>query len=170
MLERGAVDAQRRLLLPVAVDEGEVEALRHGEVDLVGRQGELLANDAPNLHVDLGAVKGRLIGHFDIRHLAVVHGPAHHCLGLEPQALVVDVFLAQSGFGMRAQAHQVLVDAEDLEVLVVQVDHAHELLLEQVFGDVEVGVVHLHRAHAHQPEQLAGLLEADSRYRTRTVG
>ena len=59
---------------------------------------------------------------------------------------------------MQGQAHHILLDAEQLEVFQVQVDHGQELLLELFFGKVNVGVVHLHRADAHQPEQFPRLL------------
>ncbi len=155
--ERGAVDAQGRLLLPVAVDEVQVEAPGLGKIHLVGGQGELLADHRPDLHVDLGSIESCFIRHLFVGHVAVIHRPAHHVLGLEPQALVIDVFLAQAALMVGAQAHHVLIDAENFKVLVVQVDDSHELLLELVFSAVHVGIVHLHRAHAHQPKQLAAL-------------
>ncbi len=48
----------------VAIDQPE--ACGHGEIDLVGRQGELAADDAPDLHVNLRPVKRRFVGHFDV--------------------------------------------------------------------------------------------------------
>ena len=64
---------------------------------------------------------------------------------------------------MQRQAHDELLDAEQLEILVIQVNHAHEFLLELVFGAVDVGIVHLHRADAHQAEKLARFLVAVAR-------
>ena len=49
---------------------------------------------------------------------------------------------------------------KQLEILQVQVDHVGELLLELLLRAVDVRVVHLHRAHAHQAEQLAAFLVA----------
>ena len=64
--QRRAMDAQGSLLGIVAVLIGEPEALWDGKVHLVGRQGEFPADDAPDLHVDFRAVKGRLIRHLNI--------------------------------------------------------------------------------------------------------
>ena len=154
------VDAQRGLFLALLVDEGQVKAFGDGKVHLVGGQGELAPDGAPDLDIDLGAVEGGFVGHFHIRYTAVVHRPAHHLFGLEPQLAVIDVLLTQTFRVVQREAHDVLVDAEDLEVFLVDVDHVHEFLLEVFFRAVDVGIVHLHRAHAHQPEQLAAFLVA----------
>ena len=92
-----------------------------------------------------------------------MHGAAHHVLRLEPQPLVVHVFLAEPLLAVQAQAHHVFLDAKQGEVLEIQVDHAQEFLLELVLRDVDVRIVHLQRADAHQAEQLAGFLVAVAR-------
>jgi hypothetical protein len=49
---------------------------------------------------------------------------------------------------------------EQLEVFLVHVDDAEEFLFELFFGAVNVGIVHLQRAYAHQAEQLTAFLVA----------
>ena len=61
---------------------------------------------------------------------------------------------------MRAQAHDIRLDLEELEVVPIEVDHAHELLLELLLRTVDVGIIHLHGAHAHQAKELAALFIA----------
>ena len=161
--QRRAVDAQRRLLLAVGVDIAQIKAFRLGKVHLVRRQRELATDRAPNLHVNLGAIERRLIRHFHKGDVAVAHRAAHHLLGLGPQPRVVNVLLAQPRRVMRAQAHDVAIHAKERKVLLIERDHAHKLLLKLLFGAVNVRVVHLHGAHAHQPEQLAALLIAVAR-------
>ncbi len=56
---------------------------------------------------------------------------------------------------MQGQAHDKLLDPEQIEVLAIQVHHAHELLLELFLRAIDVGVVHLHRADAHQAKEFA---------------
>ncbi len=64
--ERRAMDAQRRLLGIVAVAVVQAELRGHGEIHLVRGQRELAADDAPDLHVNLRAVKRRFVRHFDV--------------------------------------------------------------------------------------------------------
>ena len=61
---------------------------------------------------------------------------------------------------MGAEAHLVAVEPEDLEVLQVHVVDRPELLGELLGRAVQVGVVHVHAAHAHEPEQFTRLLVA----------
>jgi len=58
------------------------------------------------------------------------------------------------------EAHQVFLDAEDIEVLEIHLVHGIELGLELIFRAVDVGVVHLHGTDAHEAEEFAGLLVA----------
>src|ERR1041385_7087837 len=55
--ERRAMDAERGLFGVVFVAIYEADTFRHGEVHLVGGQGEFAANDAPDLDVNLWAVE-----------------------------------------------------------------------------------------------------------------
>ena len=64
--ERRAVDAERGLLGVVAVFVNEAEARGYGEIDLVGGDGEFAADRAPDLDVDLRAVEGGFVRHFDV--------------------------------------------------------------------------------------------------------
>ena len=68
--EWGAVDAERRGLGVVAGLVGQAEARGDGEIDLVGGEGEFLADDVPDLDVDLRTVEGGFIGYFDKRRAA----------------------------------------------------------------------------------------------------
>jgi len=158
--ERRAVDAQRGLLgvVPVAIDQAE--ALGHGEVHLVGGQGELTANDAPDLDVNFGAVEGGFVGHLDVVDAGVFEHVAHHVLGLKPQFRFVDVFAAQAFPAVGAEAHEVFLNAEDFEVFEVHLVDGIEFLRELLGGAVDMRVVHVHRAHAHEAEQFPGLLVA----------
>ena len=48
----------------VAIDEAETRG--HGEIHLVGREGEFAADDAPDLHINFRPVKRRFVRHFDV--------------------------------------------------------------------------------------------------------
>ena len=161
--QRRTVDTERCLLLTFGVDKRQIKTLGLGEVNLVGGQRELAADGAPNLHIDLGAVEGCLVGHFHEGNVAVRHGFAHHVFRLGPEAGVVDIFLAQAAWMVRAQPHDKAVDAKEIEVTTIECNDAHELLLELRLGAVDVGVVHLHRAHAHQAEEFTALFVAVAR-------
>ena len=60
--QRRAMDAQRRLVRVVLVAVGQAELGGHGEVHLVGGDGEFAADGAPHLHVNLRPVERRLVG------------------------------------------------------------------------------------------------------------
>ena len=79
--------------------------------------GELAAGGAPDLHVDLRPIEGRLVGDLDEGHLAMDHRLADHVLRLVPKAHVVDVLHSETSGVVGAQAHDVLLDPEDAEVL-----------------------------------------------------
>ena len=64
---------------------------------------------------------------------------------------------------MRREAHQIFLNPEEREIFQIHLVHGVELRLELVRRAVNVRVVHLHRAHPHQPEQLATLLVAITR-------
>ena len=69
----------------------------HGEIDLVGRDGELAADRAPDLHVDLRAVERGFVRHFDVIDAAALEDAADHVFGLVPELGFVDEFLAELG-------------------------------------------------------------------------
>ena len=94
--QRRAMDAQRRLVRVVLVAIDQAEAFGHGEVHLVGRQREFAADDAPDLHVNLRAVKRRFVRHFHVVDLRINQHLPDHVLGLLPQLRFVDVFLAHA--------------------------------------------------------------------------
>jgi hypothetical protein len=59
--------------------------------------------------------------------------------------------------------HDILVDTEKFKVFLVQFNHAHELLLKLRFGTVDVSIVHLHRADAHQTKEFTRFFVAVAR-------
>jgi hypothetical protein len=61
-----AMNADRNLVDVVAVFIAKIKTARLREIDLVRRDGKLTSDHAPRLHVDLRAVKGRFVRHFDI--------------------------------------------------------------------------------------------------------
>ena len=131
-----------------------------GEIDLVGGDGEFAADGAPDLDVDLRAVEGGFVRHFDVVDAAALEDAADHVLGLEPERGVIDEFLAELRRIVGGETHDVFLDAEDLEILQIHLVHGEELGFELLFGAVDVGVVHLERAHAHEAEEFAALLVA----------
>ena len=90
--ERCPVDAERGLVgvVLVAIDEAELGG--HGEVHLVGGDGEFATDGAPHLHVNLRPVERRLVWHFHVVDLRVNQHLPDHVLGLLPQLGFVDVF------------------------------------------------------------------------------
>ena len=75
---------------------GQAETCGHGEIHLVGGDGEFAADGAPDLHVDLRAVERRFVRHFDVVDAGLVENVAHHVFGFLPQLRFVDEFLAPS--------------------------------------------------------------------------
>ena len=69
-------------------------------------------------------------------------------------------FLPSLGRIVRAEAHLIFLEAEDLEILQIHLVHGVELVGELLLGAIDVRVVHVERAHAHEAEQLAALLVA----------
>ena len=138
----------------------EAEPGRDGEVDLVGGDGELAADRAPDLDIDLRSVEGGFVRHFDVVDPAPLQDAAHHRLGLEPERTVIDELLTELGRIVGGKAHDVFLDPEDLEILQIHLIDGVELLFELLLGAVDVGVVHLERAHPHEPEEFADLLVA----------
>ena len=122
---------------------GEVETLRHSEVHLVRRDGELAADGAPDLHVDLRSVEGGFVGDFDVVDAGSLEDVAHHLFGLPPEFRFVHELLAELGGIVGGEAHDILLDAEELEVFQIHLVHRVELRLELVFRAIDVGVVHL---------------------------
>ena len=74
----------------------------------------------------------------------------------------VDEFLVagQSRRVVRAETHDIFLDAENLEILQIHLVHRVELGGELLRGAIDVRVVHVQRAHAHEAEQFARLLVA----------
>src|SRR5215831_542871 len=118
--QRRAMDAKRSLFGIVAVAINQPKAFRYGEIHLIGRQGELAPNDAPHLYVNFRAVKCRFVGHLNIIDAGVLERVADHVFGLLPKLGLIYEFRIVSGEArgiVRAETHDVFLDAEDLEIL-----------------------------------------------------
>ena len=147
------MDAQRYFLDPFLVHVLQVETRGDCEIHLVGCQSELSPDRRPDLNIDLWTVEGSFVLDFLEWHTAVYHGAPHHFLGLDPQAFIVHIFFPQTGLSVQTETHDVLLDPKEIEVFLVEVNHAHELLFELLLHAIDMGVVHLHGADAHQAEQ-----------------
>ncbi len=158
--ERGAVDAQRGFVRVVAVPVGEAETFWNREIDLIGRDREFASDGTPDLHVDLGAIESGFVGDFDKMDARFDENIPDHFLGLAPELRLVDELLSQLFWVMSGESHEVLFEAEDLEVFEVHLIHGDELRFELFRGAVQMGVVHLHRADPHEAEQFTGLFVA----------
>ena len=156
--ERGAMNAQRDLIDVIAIFVTEIEPARLSEIDLIGRDGKLAPNGTPGLDVDLRAVKCRFVWHFDKVNSGILQHVARHGLGLFPKLRFVDKFLSEFGGIVGRETHQIFLDPEKLEVFQIHFVDSIELGLELLRRHINVCVVHLHRAHPHQSDQLAALL------------
>jgi len=158
--KRRAMNDHWSLDLALFVDEGKVKTFRLSKIYLVGCQRKLTPDGRFHLHIDLRPVESRLIRLLNEGDVMLDHRAAHHVFGLEPHLGVVHIFLAQPTRVVSGQAHDVFLNTEELEIFEVEVDDPGELVLELALGTIDVRVVHLHRAHAHQAEQLARFLVA----------
>src|SRR5436305_14022753 len=59
---------------------------------------------------------------------------------------------------MRREAHQLFVDAEELEIFQIRFVYRIKFRFELLRRAVGMGIVHLQRAYSHESEQLAALL------------
>ena len=112
------------------------------------------------MHIDLRPVKRRFVWHFDVVNPRVFQNVARHLFGLFPKLGLIDKFLPELGWIVRGETHQIFVDPEQLEVVQIHLVDGIELRFELLRCHVEMGVVHLQRAHSHEPKQLAALLVA----------
>src|SRR6202171_416789 len=147
-----AMNTDRRLFGVVAIFVNEIETARLREVDLVGRDGKLATDGAPRLHVDLRPVKRSFVWHFDKIDSRILEHVSRHYFGLFPKLRFIDEFLSKLAWIVSGKAHQILLDAEELEVFQIHLVHGIELSFELVLRAIDVRVVHLHRAHSHQPD------------------
>src|SRR6218665_483465 len=61
---------------------------------------------------------------------------------------------------MQTQPHHVFIDTEDLEILKIHVIHSSELIRELCAGAINMRIIHVKTAHAHQTEQFTTLFIA----------
>ena len=156
--ERGTVDAVRRVFLPVRAGVDEVEARRHGEIELHGGERLLAAGDGAELDVDLRAVEGRLAGGVLVVRAHLGEQVGDQALGALPVLRRIDVLLLALGIlGVPArEAQRVVVQADRLVGFVAQPQHFAEDVLHLLFGAVDVRVVHAQAAHPRQAGDGAG--------------
>src|SRR5437763_4663481 len=159
-VERGAVNTERDFLGVVAVLVTKIEPARLGEIDLVGGDGELTADHAPDLDVDLWSVEGGFVRHFDEVDAGTLQNVARHLLGLLPYVRFVDELLAELRGVVSGEPHHVSIDSEKPEIVQIHFVDGIELGLELLWRHVKMGVVHLQRAHTHETKELAALLVA----------
>src|SRR5438445_1761670 len=112
--ERRAMDAKRGLLGVVPIFVNEIETARLREIHLIGRNGKFAANRAPGLHVDLRSVKRSFVWHLDIIDAGIFQHASRHYFGLFPKLWFINKFLAQLGWIVRGETHQIFVDPEEL--------------------------------------------------------
>ena len=158
--QRRAMNAERRRFRVLAGFVNKPKPGRDGEVDLISRDAELAADRAPDLDIDLRSVKSGFVRHFDVVDPAPLQDAAHHFLGLKPERTVIDELLAQLRRIVGGETHEVFLDPEEPEILQIHLIDGVKLLFELLLGAVDVGVVHLERAHPHEPEELARLFVA----------
>ena len=145
----------------VLVAVGQAELGGHGEVHLVGGQREFAADDAPDLHVNLRAVKRRFVRHLDVVDAADSMSTSRTMSSVLIQSSgSLTYFLPRPSGDVRAEAHDVFLDAENLEILQIHLVDRVELLRELLRRAINVRVVHVERADAHEAEQFARLLVA----------
>ena len=142
--QRRAMNAERRRLGIVARPIHQPEPFRHGEVDLVGGNGELAPDRAPHLHIDLRSVEGGFIGHLDIIDAAALQNPTHHRFGPQPEFRLIDKFLTELRRVVGRKAHEIFVDPENLKILEIHRVDRIELGFELFLGAIDMRVVHLH--------------------------
>ena len=115
--ERGAMNAEGNFVDVIAIFVAQVEATRLREIDLVGRDGKLAPDRAPGLHVDLRPVKRRFVRHFDIIDAGIFQHVSRHHFGLFPKLRFIDKFLAELGWIVRRETHQIFLDPEEFKIL-----------------------------------------------------
>src|SRR5690349_3428638 len=150
-----SMDAERNFFIAFLVRELQIEARRNGKINLVRGEREFTPDGTPDLHIDLRSIERGFVFRFHIRDATVHHGSAHHLFRLDPQTLVIYVLFAKTGFAMQTQAHHKFIETEQLEVTEVHIHYSQKLLFELVFRNIDMSIVHLHRADAHQAKQLA---------------
>ncbi len=155
-----AVNAQRRFLGVVAVLVNKAKTRGHRKIHLIRRDGEFPPDRAPDLHIDLWPVEGGFVRNLNIVNARFDKDLAHHVLGFFPEDRIVHEFHPELGRVVGGESHDILIDAEDLEVLEIHLVHGAEFLSELLFRAIDVRVVHLHRAHAHEAKELTALLVA----------
>src|SRR6516162_4796200 len=114
--KRRAMDAERSLFGVVAVAINKAKAFGHSKIDLVGRQCKFTAYHAPNLDVNLRAIKRRFVWHFNVVYFRIDESLPDHVFGLFPKLRFVDEFGVVAGQARRivsAETHDVFLDAED---------------------------------------------------------
>ena len=160
--ERRAVDAIGRVLLTVRPGVDEVQARRHGEIQLHGGERLFAASHGAELDVDLRPVERRLARRVFVRHVHLREQVGDDALGAFPLRWRIDVLLLAFGV-VRIPAREpqrVVLQAERAVGVVALRQHFAEDVLHLLFGAVDVRVVHAQAAHPRQPGDRAGRFPA----------
>src|SRR5262245_41295362 len=93
--KRRAMNTDRNLLGVVFVFVAKIKTARLCKIDLIGGNGKLASDHAPRLHVDLRAIKGRFVRHFDVINSRVFQNVPRHLFSLFPELRFIDKFFAK---------------------------------------------------------------------------
>ena len=148
--EHGAMDHHRAMLLAVLADILQLEAFRHGEVELDGAQLPAAAQRVAHMEIDLGAVEGAVARIELVFDLFPGQGAGQRRFRPLPDLQRADVFLLRAG----RQFDEDLLEVETRVHLEDQFDDADDLILDLLRGAEDVRVVLSELAHAEQPVQL----------------
>ena len=150
--ERSAVNTERRFINIVAILVSKVKASWLGKINLVSCDGKFSPNRAPGLDIDLWAIEGSFIWHFDKIDSGIFENVARHIFRSFPKFGFIDKLLPELRRIVGREPHQVFINPEELEVFQIHFVDRVELRFELLRCAVNVCIIHLHRAHPHQAE------------------
>ena len=139
----------------------EAEALRHQEVDLIGREREFAADRVLDLHVELWSVEGGFARRLDKWMAGSAQRLASSVLGTLPHGRVPHPLITH--VVTEGEPKVKVLDAERPIHLQDQLDHPLELLVELIRAAEDVGIVDGEGPHPDQAGDLARLLVAVDR-------
>ena len=153
--EQRAVDHDRPMLFVVGPGVGDVQPLRHGEVDLDGAALPGAAHDVADVEVDLGAVEGAVAGVEHVLDALALEHAREDALGELPDLVRADALLRPG-----AELDLDVAEAERGVDVLHEADDAEHLFFELLGGAVDVRVVLGEVAHAEEAVQHAAHLVA----------
>src|ERR1700694_109155 len=159
--DRGPVDHHRSRHRLLGGHILQAEALRHEEVDLIGREREFAADRVLALDVELRSIEGGLPRLFHKWMAGGAHSRTSGVLGALPYRWLPHPLIAD--LVAEREPEVKVLDAERPIHLQDQLDHPLELFIELIGPAEDVGIVDGEGAHADQPGDLARLLVAVDR-------